>query len=67
MPRYPYDQMTDQITLPPNLEKEIGDLVRGGNKIQAMRQVMDLTGAGLKVAKDYVDQFETPRHTPWLK
>jgi hypothetical protein len=67
MPRYPYDQKSDQITLPPNLEKEIRDLVRGGNNIQAMRQVMDLTGAGLKVSKDYLDQFEKPRPTPWLK
>jgi ribosomal protein L7/L12 len=67
MPRYPYDQKTDQIILPPELEKEIRVLVRGGNKIQAMRQVMDLTGAGLKVSKDYVDQFDTPRPTPWLK
>ncbi len=67
MPRYPYDAKTDKIIMPTDIEKEIRELVRSGNKIEAMPQVMDLTGAGLKVSKDYVDQFETPRSTPWLK
>lgn len=67
MALYPYDQKTDKIILPPDVEKEIRELVRRGNKIEAIRRVIDLSGAGLKVSKDYVDQFETTRPTPWLK
>ncbi|MEW6125905.1 MAG: hypothetical protein AB1757_02480 [Acidobacteriota bacterium] len=67
MPLYPYNKKTDDITLPPEAEKEIRDLVRSGNKIEAMRRVMELTGAGLKVSKDYVDRFETPRYKFWEK
>jgi hypothetical protein len=54
-PPYPYDQRTDTITLPPDIEKQVRQMVLSGNRIEAMRRVMDLTGAGLKVSKDYID------------
>jgi ribosomal protein L7/L12 len=49
-------------TLPP---KQIGDLdlaevsalLAGGNKIEAIKRVRELTGLGLKEAKDYVDSL----------
>jgi len=51
-PRYPYDKRADTITLPPEIENEIRQLVRSGNRIEAMKRVLELTGAGLKVSKD---------------
>jgi hypothetical protein len=55
VPPYPYDQRTDTITLPLDIEKQVRQLVLSGNRLEAMRRVMDLTGAGLKVSKDYID------------
>ncbi len=57
-PLYPYDERTNRISLPAEIEKELRQLVATGNKIEAMRRVLQLTGAGLKVSKDYVDQLE---------
>jgi ribosomal protein L7/L12 len=56
-PPYPYDQRTDTITLPPEIEKELRQLVMSGNIILAVQRVRELTGAGLKVSKDYVDSL----------
>jgi hypothetical protein len=56
-PSYPYDKKTRQIKLPPHIEKEIRKLVRAGDKIQAVKKVTQLTGAGLRISKDYVDKF----------
>ena len=55
---YPYDKQTGQIKLPQEIEREIRQLVQSGQKIEAMKRVLDLTGAGLRYSKDYVDQFE---------
>ncbi len=54
-PLYPYDKSTDTISLPPALEKEILDTASTRGVPIAMKKVMDLTGAGLKVSKDYID------------
>jgi ribosomal protein L7/L12 len=56
-PPYPYNKRTDTITLPPEIEKELRQLVLSGNKIEAMRRVLKLTGAGLRVSKDYLDSL----------
>lgn len=37
---------------------EIRRLLAHGNKIQAIKRVRELTGLGLKEAKDYVDALE---------
>lgn len=55
---YPYDERTGQIKLPETIEQEIRQLVQSGQKIEAMKRVLDLTGAGLRYSKEYVDQFE---------
>ncbi|MCB9418684.1 MAG: hypothetical protein H6667_02690 [Ardenticatenaceae bacterium] len=55
---YPYDKRTGQIKLPKEVEHEIRQLVQSGQKIEAMKRVLDLTGAGLRYSKDYIDQFE---------
>ena len=52
-PLYPYDKETKTITLPKDIKKEIYHLLK------AEKKVANLTGAGLKVSKDYVDAFET--------
>ncbi len=54
-PLYPYDKSTDTISLPPALEKEVLDTASTKGVPIAMRKVMDLTGAGLKVSKNYID------------
>ncbi len=57
-PPYPYDKRTEKITLPRDVEQEILRLVKAGKKIEAIQRVLHLTGAGLKVSKDYVDHLE---------
>ncbi len=62
-PPYPYDKRTEKITLPPEIEQEIRQLVQSGKKIEAVQRVLRLTGAGLRISKDYVDVFErTNKH-----
>ena len=47
-----------QIELSPSARQEILKLVTQGTRIEAVRRVMQLTGAGLKVSKDYVDDLQ---------
>ena len=62
VPLYPYDKETNTVTLPAKIERELKRLVLTGNKVEAMKRVTRLTGAGLRVSKDYVDSLpETPR------
>ena len=56
-PLYPYDKSTDTISLPPALEKDILNLAVTKGVPIAMKKVMDLTGAGLKVSKNYIDNL----------
>ena len=53
-PLYPYDEKLG-IQLPEEVEQEIKALIKNGQKIQAVQRVFQLTRAGLKVSKDYVD------------
>ena len=53
-PLYPYDEKLG-IQLPEEVEQEITALIKNGQKIQAVQRVFQLTRAGLKVSKDYVD------------
>jgi len=39
-------------------EEKIQALLRRGEKIQAIKLIRDMTGCGLKEAKDYVDALE---------
>ena len=53
-PPYPYDEELG-IQLPEQIEREIKALVSSGRKVEAVQRVLKLTGAGLKISKDYVD------------
>jgi hypothetical protein len=57
-PPYPYDKRTEKITLPPEIEQEIRQLVQSGRKVEAVQRVLRLTGASLRISKDYADTFE---------
>jgi len=54
-PPFPYDPQTNTITLPYEIESELRHLVMTGRKVEAVKRVTQLTGAGLRVSKDYVD------------
>ncbi len=45
--------------VPPDLVAEVGTLLARGQKIEAIKQVREHTGMGLKEAKDWVDRLET--------
>jgi ribosomal protein L7/L12 len=55
---YPYNKQTNTIILPPEIEKTLRQLVLTGDKVEAVKRVIELTGAGLRVSKDYVDSLE---------
>jgi hypothetical protein len=54
---FPYNAKTHTISLPAQIELELRGLVSTGKKVEAMKRVISLTGAGLRVSKDYVDQL----------
>jgi hypothetical protein len=56
-PLYPYDKRTDTISLPPEIEEEVKNIALSKGVPLAMKKVMDLTGAGLRVSKDYIDNL----------
>src|SRR6185295_4582144 len=43
------------VRLDPSAERELRELVAGDKKIEAIKRVRELTGLGLKEAKDYVE------------
>ena len=49
--------MNNNVHLPAGAEKEIRLLLDNGRKIEAVKRVRELSGAGLKEAKDYVDNL----------
>lgn len=61
VPPFPYDKKTRIVTLPRKIEKELLHLISTGNKVEAVRRVTRLTGAGLRVSKDYVDNLAITR------
>ena len=54
---FPYSEKTNTIRLPAQIERELRGLISTGKKVEAMKRVISLTGAGLRVSKDYVDQL----------
>jgi ribosomal protein L7/L12 len=61
-PLYPYDDKRREITLPEEVVSQITSLLKEGKKIPAVQRVLPLTGAGLKISKDYVDELEKSRY-----
>ena len=55
VPLYPYDKESRGISLPAELNEELRQLVVQGQKPKAVKRVTEWTGAGLRMAKDYVD------------
>jgi|RhiMetdeSRZDD1v2_1073273.scaffolds.fasta_scaffold404739_2 ribosomal protein L7/L12 len=60
-PRFPYDAQTNVIHLPDDIEAELRHLVLAGQGVEAVKRVTELTGAGLRVSKDYVDSLVPQR------
>ena len=58
VPLYPYDKRTQTIHLPQQVEQQLRCLIADDNKVEAIRQVAQLTGANLRLSKNYVDRME---------
>ena len=56
-PLYPYEKKTNKIQLPDEIVADLKFLILAGNKVEALKRVAELTGAGLRVSKDYVDEL----------
>jgi ribosomal protein L7/L12 len=56
----PTPQVASNIRLDPAAESRLHELVARGQKIEAIKRVRELTGLGLKEAKDYVEQLPSP-------
>ena len=52
-----YNTVTNSITLPAQINNELQSLIAVGKHVEAVKRVTNLTGAGLRIAKDYVDQL----------
>jgi len=48
--------------MPYNIQEEMRCLVLAGKKAEAVKRVTELTGAGLRVSKDYVDGLVEARN-----
>jgi ribosomal protein L7/L12 len=57
-PPFPLEGQTGAVNLPKEKVMELNRLLRSGEKVKAVKRVTQLTGAGLRVAKDYVDDLE---------
>lgn len=52
------DKITKQIGIPEeDIDGEIKTFVSEGNKIKAIKRYRDISGAGLKEAKEYIDNL----------
>jgi ribosomal protein L7/L12 len=54
-PKYPLDEATGAVKLPHDVVVELKRLIGSRKRIEAVQLVTQLTGAGLRVSKDYVD------------
>jgi ribosomal protein L7/L12 len=54
-PRYPVNSKTGKIELPEDVIADLKFFLSVGNKPAAVKRVAELTGAGLRVSKDFVD------------
>lgn len=59
-PLYPYDQETGKIDLPEDVIADLKSVLLAGKKVEAVKRVIELTGAGLRMSKDYVDDLQSP-------
>jgi ribosomal protein L7/L12 len=57
IPLYPFDKKTGKIELPEDVIADLKFFLPVGNKPAAVKRVAELTGAGLRMSKDYVDDL----------
>jgi ribosomal protein L7/L12 len=58
VPLYPFDKTKNLIHLPNEIVAELSLLLQENNKFEAVKRVTQLTGAGLRLSKDYVDSLQ---------
>ena len=58
VPLYPFDKKTGKIELPEEVIADLKFFLLVGNKPAAVKRVAELTGAGLRLSKDYVDGLQ---------
>ena len=58
VPLYPFDKKIGKIELPEDVIADLKFFLLVGNKPAAVKRVAELTGAGLRMSKDYVDGFQ---------
>ena len=58
VPLYPYNKKTGKIELPEDVIADLKFFLLVGNKPAAVKRVLELTGAGLRMSKDYVDNLQ---------
>ena len=62
LPLYPYAQQRKTRRLPRNIERELRQLLATGKTVEAVTRVTRLTGAGLRISKNYVDGLAAGRN-----
>ena len=58
MPVYPVSKTTGKIELPEEIITDVKFLLLVGNKHAAVKRVAELTGATLRMSKDFVDSLQ---------
>lgn len=58
IPLYPVSKKTGKIELPEDVIADLKFFLLAGNKPAAVKRVAELTGAGLRMSKDYVDALK---------
>ena len=57
-PLYPYNKKTGKIELPEDVIVDLKFFLLVGNKPAAVKRVAELTDAGLRMSKDFVDGLQ---------
>ena len=57
-PLYPVNKKTGKIELPEEVIADLKFFLLVGNKPAAVKRVAELTGAGLRLSKDFVDSLQ---------
>ncbi|HKY56346.1 MAG TPA: hypothetical protein VJM08_18660 [Anaerolineales bacterium] len=58
VPLYPLDKKTGNIELPEDVIADFKFFLLVGNKPAAVKRVAELTGAGLRMSKDFIDSLQ---------
>jgi len=58
VPVYPVNKKTGKIELPEEVIADLKFFLLAGNKAAAVKRVVELTGATLRMSKDFVDGLQ---------